>query len=154
MDKPRKGNGANFIGAMIHQIIPWQVSERLPPREMLRAWPELVGPYLAKRVKPVCLERDGELVLSVQGSALRQELTLNGSQLLAKLAAFDVSRLKLITARLQRSSAPPSPPLEAEPLSAAQLEEIDAQVANVKNPGLRRALRDLLIRARQNQAGD
>jgi hypothetical protein len=151
MDKP---NQFDSIGAIIRQSIPWQVSKRLPPQEMLRAWPELVGPYLAKRVKPVCLEPNGELVLSVQGSALRQELSLNGSRLLAKLTAFNVSSLKLITARLPRPPAPPPKAPAVEPLSAAQLEAIDAQVAEVKNPDLRRALRDLLIRARQNQACD
>ena len=140
----KKYNTGTFIKNILPDSIPWHVARRLPPAALLRQWPELMGAYLAERALPICLEPNGLLLLAVRGAALRQELSLNSSQIIDKLnaAGFNVYALKTITARLADTPADNnwSPP----ELSAAEKEEISRQVAAVQNPELRQTLTSIL----------
>ncbi len=139
-----KKNKGTFVKDVLGDAIPWYVSRRLPPVQLREKWPELVGPYLATRALPVCLEPDGALLLAVHGAALRQELNLSASEVVKKLdqAGFAVSSLKIITARPlapARPSPPPPPPLDDK-----EKEQIAAMLAGVKSPMVQKAFARML----------
>lgn len=148
-----KKSNAAFIKGILPEAIPWYVARRLPPRELLLNWGELIGEYLAERARPICLEPDGLLVLAVRGSALRQELTLNSGQIIAKLsqAGFAVSSLKIVTARLSAHEPLPAAPEHLPPLTPEEERSIAGQVAGVKSPMVRQALQQLLEAGLQAQ---
>ncbi|MDR1396504.1 MAG: DUF721 domain-containing protein [Desulfarculales bacterium] len=138
-----------FLNNIMPLMLPWHVSRRLPPADMLRSWPELMGPYLAPRVRPVCFSRSrpGDLVLAVQGAALRQELSLSVSDIMDKFrqAGFAVEGLKFITARAEAPArvyldTAPSPP------SPEELARLETRLAQVENIPLRQALQKFWLR--------
>lgn len=133
-------NRPRRVSNVIDKALPGKVAHKLPPPGLASAWRELVGPLLATRVKVVCLEDDGSLVVSVSGAAFRQELALASSRLVGvlKRQGYPVSGLRFIPARTQ---APPPPPLpEPGPLSEADEAKIKQMVEGVRDPEVRQAL--------------
>lgn len=131
--------------------MPSGVARRMPPAGLARVWRQVVGEAIARHSRPICLDRDGSLVVAVQGSIWRQELSLSGPQILEKLgqAGFDFAGLKFIAARTPQS-APPPPQLPQ--LSQAEEERILSLVEKVKDSKLRQALASLMraeMRARK-----
>jgi predicted nucleic acid-binding Zn ribbon protein len=67
-----------------------QLTERLAPRSTLgdvqRAWPEAVGPVIAREAAPTA-ERGGTLTITCRSSVWAQELDLMGPELVGKLNA-------------------------------------------------------------------
>jgi hypothetical protein len=128
------------LARLLAQALPGEVARRLPPPRLLRTWRELVGPYLARRARPVCLEPGGELVVAVAGAACRQELGLAAGRLCRALreAGWRVERLRLVNL----STAPPQPPPEPPPpeLTPGQEETLAALLAGVRDYELRQAL--------------
>ena len=133
-------------------MLPGQVAARLPPPELLAAWREAAGQAITRRALPVCLERDGSLVVAVSGAAWKQELSLIGPELCAKLkqAGFGVERLKLVSASTPAPQPEPEAPLPE--LSPSEEKEVAASLQRVTDPQLRRALAgalSALLRARK-----
>ena len=134
-----------FLDGILPQALPWYVARRVPPKELRQRWSELMGEYLSARAVPVCLEPDGLLVLAVKGSALRQELTMSAGQVVARLsqAGFNVSGLKIITARIGRQ-------VEAKRAAMPQLSgqeeaQVAAMVKDVASLQVRQALQHMLL---------
>ncbi len=127
------------LGSFLRAALPRAVGRRLPPPELLAAWPRVAGEAVARRARPVCLDRGGVLVLAVSGAVWRQELGLAGPRLAARLRelGFAVERFKLV-------SAPSHPPPEPEPvpreLEPGEEAELQRRLSRVSDPGLRRAL--------------
>lgn len=123
--------------------LPGSLARRLPSPGLLAAWRAAAGEGLARRALPVSLERGGVLVVAVAGAAWKQELSLVGPQLCQKLAqaGHPVERLKLVNA--PSLAPPPPPPAPLPPLEVGEECEVDAVVAGVKDPELRRALASL-----------
>ncbi len=123
--------------------LPGALAKRLPPPGLLAAWRQAAGQTLARKSMPVALEQGGALVVAVSGAAWRQELSLAGPQLCARLqaAGFVVERLKLVNA----PTPPPPPPLPAPlpELEPGEEAEIMACLEAVKDPELRAALASL-----------
>ena len=141
----KKYNNGLFIKDILSNVISGHDALwLLPPPELLRQWPELMGAYLAERALPICLKPDGLLLLAVRGSALRQELSLSASQIVDKLnaAGFNVRELKIITAR--SAPAPVDDNWSLPELSAEEKKEISQMVAAVQSPELRQALGSML----------
>ena len=59
------------------------LGHRLGEVQALECWPDLVGPHLAKRTRPMRLA-GGRLFVVANGAALRQELTFHKGAILAK----------------------------------------------------------------------
>lgn len=135
-----RSSPATNLARLLAQALPGKVARRLPPTPLLHAWRELVGPYLARRTRPVCLEPNGELVVAVAGAACRQELTLAAGRLCRALhqAGWQVEHLRLVNL----SAAPPPPPPEPPPpkLTPRQEETLAALLAGVRDHKLRQAL--------------
>jgi hypothetical protein len=128
-------------------VIPWHVRRRLPQPELLRCWPEIVGDYLASRLRPVGYSRSQPetLLLAVQGAALRQEVGFISDDIIAKLsqAGFAVQGLKLITAgALPQAKASPAHASTPPPPYPDWLEK---NLASIENSSLREALRQLWL---------
>ena len=82
-------------------------------------------------------------MVAVGGSSLKQEFTYIGPQICERLrgAGHAVKSLKLVSAP---SLAPPPPaPKPLPELNAQEQSEVDASVAGIKDPELRKALASL-----------
>ncbi|MCB2189690.1 MAG: DUF721 domain-containing protein [Deltaproteobacteria bacterium] len=128
------------LGDLLAGVLPPRVAQQAPPPGLLAAWREAVGPALAARSWPVCRRESGELVVSVDGAAWRQELKMAEPELLARLAegGYPALRLKLVQPR--HLPPPPPPPPPARTLSPAEEQGLEDMVARVADPQLRRAL--------------
>ncbi|MCB2191585.1 MAG: DUF721 domain-containing protein [Deltaproteobacteria bacterium] len=123
--------------------LPGSLARRLPSPGLLAAWREIAGQGLASRALPVSMEKGGVLVVAVKGAAWKQELSLAGPQICERLksAGYAVEHLKLVNAP---SLAPPPPEPKPLPgLDATEEGEVDAAVAGIKDPELRRSLASL-----------
>lgn len=123
--------------------LPANLARRLPSPGLLAAWRAAAGQGLAHRALPVSLERGGVLVVAVAGSAWKQELSLLGPELCQKLtqAGHPVERLKLVSA--PSLAPPPPPPAPLPELDQEEQSAVEAAVAGVKDPALRRVLASL-----------
>jgi predicted nucleic acid-binding Zn ribbon protein len=63
------------------------LEERLEQAAVVEAWPRLVGPRIAEVAVPESVGADGTLLVRVQSSAWRQELSLMTPEVLALLNA-------------------------------------------------------------------
>ena len=120
--------------------LPGALAQRLPLPELLAAWRSAAGPVMARRALPVALEQGGVLVVAVSGAAWRQELSLAGPQLCARMreAGFAVESLKLVNAPTPPPPPPPAPPLPE--LSPEEEAGLLAELEHIKDPELREAL--------------
>ena len=145
-------NRPRRVTNVIDHALPGKVAHKMPPPGLASAWRELVGPLLAPRVKVVCLDEDGSLVVAVNGSAFRQELALAAPRLKAALErqGFQISGLRFIAARTQ--APPPPPPAPPEPLSEADEATIKQMVEGVRDPEVRRALAKAMAAQFQNKS--
>lgn len=140
MDEDR---GPRQVGDILGGMLPARTARRMPPRGLLEAWGRAVGELIARRARPVCLEDEGELVVAVTGSAWRQELSLLAPGICADLnaAGWPVTSLKLVNAPTPPPAAPEPPPVTLGPEDE---EKIQSTFQGVAEPGLRRALADLM----------
>ena len=127
------------LESFLRSALPRAVGQRLPPPELLAAWPRVAGEQVARRARPVCLDPGGVLVVAVSGAAWRQELGLAGPGLAARLRelGFAVKGLKLVSAATPAPRPPEPAPRELEPGEESRIAE---QVSAVQDPDLRRAL--------------
>ncbi len=85
------------------------LSERLERAAVVDAWPRLVGPRIAEVAVAESAEPDGTLLVRVQSSAWRQELSLMTPEVLALVNANRSSgRIKRIRWVLRGESAAPT----------------------------------------------
>lgn len=132
------------LGQVLDGGLPARLASRMPTPALLGAWRELVGPLLAAKAWPVCLEAEGLLVVAVAGSVWRQDLSLRAPELVEGLGQRGqiVAGLKLVAAR-----TPPPPPPEPPappPLEPADELAIERLLAGVADPGLRQSLASLM----------
>ena len=137
---------------LIQGVLPGHVARRMPPKRLLRAWSEAVGDYLAQKTRPLTVTQEGELVVSVEGAALRQELSLMRAMILEDLKddGFDLHGIKLVN---QRAAAPPPEPEPVLPeLDRGEEDALAREVERVKDPELRGSLaafRRAMLRSRK-----
>ena len=140
------------LGRLMQGILPDHVARRMPPKRLLRSWNEAVGEYLAQKTRPLTITREGELVVSVEGAALRQEISLMRTMILEdlKVEGFGLHGIKLVN---QRAAAPPAAPEPVLPeLDRGEEEALAREVERVKDPELRDSLaafRRAMLRSRK-----
>lgn len=112
---------------------------RVPPPQLMADWQRAAGQAMARRARPVCLKPDGVLVVAVDGSVWRQEVSLASPQLARTLAeaGHAVSGIKAVLAPSPPPPAPPAPQVELDPDDLARAERA---VAKARDPELRAAL--------------
>jgi hypothetical protein len=120
--------------------LPGGLSRRLPDQRLSRAWQDLVGQAVAAKTRPVALEKGGALVVAVKGTIWRQELSYQAPELIRRLqeGGHNIARIKLVLDRTRPKAPPPPPPLPK--LDDKEEAEVQACVASVKDPRLRKAL--------------
>ncbi len=80
----RRGNRVQRVGAWLGGRDGREtLGRRLGEVHALECWPDLVGPHIAKKTRPMRLA-GGRLFVVANGSALRQELTFHKDTILAK----------------------------------------------------------------------
>jgi predicted nucleic acid-binding Zn ribbon protein len=85
------------------------LEERLEQAAVVEAWPRLVGPRIAEVAMPEAVGADGTLLVRVQSSAWRQELSLMTPEVLALINANRTSgRIKRIRWLLGGESTEPA----------------------------------------------
>jgi hypothetical protein len=126
--------------------------------EVTRAWPEAVGPAIARAAWPQRLGRDGTLHVTTVSSTWAFELGRMEAEIRAKLVA---ALGDATPPALRFATGPvPSPPAEEaparEPLSPT-VEEASAAgelAAEIEDPGLREAVRKALAAGLARGRGD
>src|SRR5688572_30563408 len=93
MREDRKA-GARAIGELIAEVMKASAAPRR--RELLQlseAWARAAGPDVARRSRPLSLGKGGQLTISFESSALRQEIqSFRKSEILARLQTEYPSR--------------------------------------------------------------
>ena len=126
--------------------------------EVTRAWPEAVGPAIARAAWPQRLGRDGTLHVTTASSTWAFELGRMEAEIRAKLVA---ALGDATPPALRFATGPvPSPPAEEapapEPLSPT-VEEASAAgelAAEIEDPGLREAVRKAVAAGLARDRGD
>lgn len=134
-----KSRSLQSLGEFIQDALPSSLAGKLPSPELIQAWGLAAGEEIARRARPVRLDREGDLVVTVTSSIWQQELSLCAPQLVEKLqkAGLAVTGLKLV-----RSPAPPPPKPKPEPVELTPQDEavIEDNLKGVSDPELKRAL--------------
>lgn len=75
MREERKSTAPRSIGELMAEIIKATAGpKRRELLELAEAWSRVVGPELARRSRPLCLGKGGQLTVGFESSALRQEV--------------------------------------------------------------------------------
>ena len=113
--------------------------------QVTRAWPEAVGPAIARFAWPQRLGRDGTLHVTTVSSTWAFELGRMEADIRAKLAASlgDATppALRFAAGLVPAPPAPEEPPLDTPTPTAEETAEAAALAARIEDPGLREAVR-------------
>lgn len=156
--------GRRRLGDLLGRLLTPAARRRgFAEASVLSAWPQIVGPELAARARPVRIAfgRDrrhgGVLHLHVAGSAAL-DIQHRVPQILERINGYfgfvAIARLKLLQAPLPPLPAPARP---TPPLDPADRIRVELAVHEIGEPGLRAALKDLglaVLRARHAGADD
>jgi hypothetical protein len=139
------------------------LDKRVKEEQVVRLWPRLVGPAIAKIATPAHL-RHGTLFIEVVDHLWMQELKLQERDLLERLnealgvrlvRRLFVQRARIPTDALaepQAEAAAAAPPSAADaPLDAAHERLLEHELAGVRDPGLREALKSFRRRLLQGR---
>jgi hypothetical protein len=135
------------------------LQKRLRVEQLTGLWPKIVGPAVAKISAPSQF-RSGTLFIDVVDSIWMQELKFQEGELVDRVnAALGEPLVRRLFLQLARTSAPaPEPPSTSEPSGAAahplspqQESALEREVANVRDPQLREALKDFRRRLLQTR---
>jgi len=134
----------------------YELTARLRELNVCRAWRESVGESIARRSAATALGR-GVLNVVVEAPAWRNELVFIEAEIVRRVnqrykellpndpVGPPVKKLRLSVGALP---APPAPPLPKEKLRAAtddEARDVDARLAEVKDPEVRDAARKFLL---------
>lgn len=76
---------SSSAGSILTSLLKkYKLEDRIQKYDFVTRWDEIVGPELARRMKPECFRRD-VLVIAVQNAAWAQELSFNKLMILQKL---------------------------------------------------------------------
>ncbi len=89
MREERKSAGARAIGELIAEVMKATAApKRKEMLELSEAWRRAAGPEVARRSRPLSLGRGGQLTVSFESSALRQEIqSFRKAEILARMQA-------------------------------------------------------------------
>jgi hypothetical protein len=147
----RRGGGLRRLPDLLTRVLEPAARRRgLAEAKLLTEWPTIVGSGLAARCHPIRLsqrsDRPGAVLLLHVAGAAALELQHSEPQILERINGFfgydAVTRLRLIQAPLPRRIAPPPPPANRSPSDTEEI-EIARAVRDIRDPGLRAALRSL-----------
>lgn len=133
------------------------LDKRLKAEQVSALWTELVGPTVAKIACPGPV-RNGTLFIDVVDHLWLQELKFQERELIERLnAALGEPLIRRLFIQLARTSTAPTVQSNAEsvpsvvdpPLDPQQEEVLDREVARVRDPQLREALKGLRRRLLQ-----
>ena len=81
--------GPRSIGDLMSEVIKATAGpKRRELLELSEAWAKAAGPEVARRSRPLCLGKGGQLTVSFASSALRQEIqSFRRAEILARLQA-------------------------------------------------------------------
>ncbi|BCR03936.1 hypothetical protein DESUT3_10050 [Desulfuromonas versatilis] len=121
-----------------------------------QVWDEVVGPQIAARARPLRI-REGVLEVRVEQPVWMQQLQLLKPRILAKLnerlGAGTLKDIYLRRGRIQADELPESGPDPAAwkhtPLTEEEKAEIEATLASLADPEIKRQLRALMMRQAQ-----
>lgn len=142
-------------GALLRELLDRRgLADRLDDYRAWLVWDEVVGPQIAARARPLRL-RDGILEVRVDQPVWMQQLQLMKPQILTRihqrLGSDSIRDIFLRRGRIDPAvNAPSSPPLPPPvPLTDEEQKEVEATVAQIPDPELRRSLASLLVRQKQ-----
>ncbi len=148
---------AASAGDLVQQLLQQHGLEgKLREYRAWQVWDDVVGPQIALRARPVRV-REGVLEVRVDQPVWMQQLQLLKPKILARLnERLGEAVLKDIFLRRGRVESSPTTPRESGPppwknatLSEQEQAEIDATLASLADPELKRHLRKILIRQKQ-----
>jgi hypothetical protein len=139
------------------------LQKRLKAEQLAILWPKIVGPAVAKIASPAQC-RAGTLFVDVADGIWMQELKFQEGELIGRLnEALGEPLVRRLFFQLARTSRPePAPQGEAQlappavtPLDPQQELALEREVADVRDPQLREALKDFrrrLLQARPSSS--
>ena len=143
-----RGESPRPVGDLLVTAVP-QLAERLVEHRLRRAWPSLVGHDVARRAQPQALT-GGCLHVVVDNSPWLHALPLRAAELTERLRRHSatVRSVRFTLGRLPDPEVPaPATFAAPPPLTPADVAEIDAAAAAIKDDGLAAAARRLLAKA-------
>lgn len=155
-DRPRMRKAAT-AGAIIQDLLRQRgMDVKLREYQAWQIWDEVVGPQIAARARPLRI-RDGVLEVRVEQPVWMQQLQLLKPKILAKLnerlGAGTLKDLYLRRGRIEHEEAPDSGPDPATwksiPLSEEEKAAIEATLASLADPEIKREMRALMMRQAQ-----
>jgi hypothetical protein len=115
---------------------------------VLRAWPEAVGPEIARHARPARRTRDGDLVVHCSDAAWAQTLTLMAGELIARLAAaLGGDAPRALRFRVGTVAPPSEGERPAAPPPPEALEAAGDLTATIADDRLRAAAQRVIARA-------
>lgn len=118
--------------------------DALPLSRLTSAWPDAVGPTIARNAWPLRIARDGTLHVATSSATWASELTLLADELLARLrdrlGEETPARLRCAVGPVPESAGPEpaEAPAPVPPESSSQVRETaDAVASAIEDPGLR-----------------
>jgi hypothetical protein len=136
-----KNRGPETLGVLLSRASPDDESRRaapLPPR----AWYDAVGDRVARRTRPIRLERN---VLTVRAATAvwAQELSFLAPTIIKKLAALGcpIESLRFVVGPVEAPSRAAKPlPIKKIPLARPLPKDLSATISRVDDPDLRRTI--------------
>lgn len=142
-------------GALIESLLRQRGFEgKLREYRAWQVWDEVVGPQIAARARPSRI-RDGVLEVRVDQPVWMQQLQLMKPKILARLNERLEGAIRDIYLRRGRNepqTAEPPPALpawRAQPLTEEESAAIEAALACIHDPELRRSMRAILVRQKK-----
>ncbi len=146
----RSGGTARAGGLLQNLLERLGVSGRLQQYRAWQVWETVVGPQIAARTRLIRI-REGVLEVRVDHPVWMQQLQLLKPQILSRLnerlGTDTLHDLFLRRGKIEKDPLPVSP--SAPPtrsLSEKELEKIEATLASLADPEIRRRLRAIMIR--------
>lgn len=149
------GTTPQRVGDLLTAAIP-ALGEHLIEEMIRREWTDIVGPALGRRSRPVGLHH-GVLDVRVDSSPGLQEIRLRTTRILDAIAARHGPAVSALRPSLGSLAPDALPASDTEPrrrgaaavrLRPEEMDDVEAVVAPLADPDLKRALRRLIIKDR------
>lgn len=136
----------------------YDLTNKLRELNACRAWVESVGDSIARRSAAITLAR-GTLRVVVEAPAWRTELRFIEADIVRRVnerykellpndpLGPPVKRLELVVGALPAPPPPEPPKQKLRPATASEAEQVEARLADVKDPDVRSAARTFLLAA-------
>jgi hypothetical protein len=114
---------------------------------ILRAWPDVVGPEIARHARPARRTRDGDLVVHCADASWAQTLTLMADDLATRLAVLGPDAPRSLRFRVGTVAAPGEAEQTAPPLPPEAVEAAGGLASSIADERLRAAAERVIARS-------